>query len=179
MIMSGMRVGVTLGVSVALRMSVAATGIGAAFGIERRLDLDDAGTQPLHHRLDDMVTPDPQALGHDLRRQMTVAEMPGDANQMVRIGAADFDQRLGCGDHLDQPAVFEHQRVATAQRNRVFQIEQKLQPTGAGHRHPPPVTIVEIEHDGIGWRRCPGMLPANSGGADHANMLIAFRPCRR
>ena len=50
MIMSGMgmavsvtaRVGMALGVSVALRMGVSAAGIGAAFGIERRLDLDHA-----------------------------------------------------------------------------------------------------------------------------------------
>ena len=59
-----------------------AAGIGAALGIERRLDLDDAGAKPLHHRLDDMIAPDAQALWHDLRRQMTVAEMPGDPDQM-------------------------------------------------------------------------------------------------
>ena len=56
--------------------------IGAAFGIERRLDLDHARAQPLHHRLDDVVAPDAQALRHDLGRQMAVAEMPGDPHQM-------------------------------------------------------------------------------------------------
>jgi hypothetical protein len=91
MVMPRMRVGVTRCVGVALRMGVAAAGIGAAFGIERRFDLDHAGTQPLDHRLDDMVAPDTQALGHDLRRQMAVAEMPGYPNQMMRIGAADLD----------------------------------------------------------------------------------------
>ena len=125
-------------------------GIGAAFGIERRLDLDDAGAESLHHRLDDVVAADAQALRHDLRRQMAVAEMPGDADQMQRIGAADLDQRLGRGDHLDQPAVLQHQRVAAAQRDGVFQIEQEFQPARARHRHPPPVPVVEIEHDGIG-----------------------------
>ena len=61
-------------------VGVAATGIGAAFGIERRFDLDHARAEPLHHRLDDMIAPDPQAFWHDLRRQMPVAEMPGEAN---------------------------------------------------------------------------------------------------
>ena len=70
---------------------VGMTGIGAAFGIERRLDLDDARAEPLHHRLDDVVAADAQALWHDLRRQMAIAEMPGDANQVRRIAAADFD----------------------------------------------------------------------------------------
>ena len=45
---------------------------------------------------------------------MPVAEMPGDPDQMLRIVAADLGQRLGRRDHLDQPAIFEHQRVATA-----------------------------------------------------------------
>ena len=52
--------------------------IGAAFGIERCLDLDNARAQPLHHRLDDVIPADAQPLAHDLRRQMAVAEMPGD-----------------------------------------------------------------------------------------------------
>ena len=59
----------------ALRM--AGLGIGAAFRIERRLDLDDARAETLDHRLDHVVTADAQALGHDLGRQMPVAEMPG------------------------------------------------------------------------------------------------------
>ena len=95
------------------RMRVTA-GIGAAFGIERRLDLDDARAEPRHHRLDNVIAPDPEALWHDLRRQMPVAEMPGDPDQMQRIGTPDLDQRLGCRNHLDQPAIFQHQRIAAA-----------------------------------------------------------------
>ena len=45
---------------------------------------------------------------------MPVAEMPGKPNQMLRIAASDFKERLGRSHHLDQPAIFEHQRVATA-----------------------------------------------------------------
>jgi len=87
------------------RMRMAAAGIGAAFGIERRFDLDHAGAKALHHRLDDVIAPDTQALGHDLRRQMAVAEMPGEPNQMVRILSANFQQRLRRRDHLDQPVI--------------------------------------------------------------------------
>lgn len=124
--------------------------IGAALGIERRLDLDDARAEPLHHRLDDVVAADAQALRHDLGRQMAVAEMPGDADQVQRIGTADFDQRLGGSYHLDQPSVFQHQRVTSAQGDGVFEVQQEFKPARAGHRHPPPVPVVEIEHDGIG-----------------------------
>src|SRR5258708_11309597 len=97
------------------RMGVAAAGIGAAFGVERRLDLDHARAEPLHHRLDDVIAPDPQTPCRDLRRQMAVAEMPGDPHQMLRIGPSDLDQRLRRGDHLDQPAILQYQRVAAAQ----------------------------------------------------------------
>jgi hypothetical protein len=154
------------------RMGMAAAGIGAAFGVERRLDLDHARAKTLDHRLDDMIAPDPQPLGHDLGRQMPVAEMPGDPDQMMRVGAPDLEQRLRRRDHFDQPAIVEHQRVAAAQRDRVFEIEQKLEPARAGHRHPPPVPIVEIEHDGIGRRLAPAMLAANLSGADHLKTLF-------
>jgi len=140
------------------RMRMAAAGIGAAFGIERRLDLDHARAEPLHHLLDHVIAPDTQTLGHDLRRQMTVAEMPGDPDQMVRIGAANFNQRLRRRDHFDQPAVVEHQCIAAAQRDGVFQIEQEFKPARSGHRHAPPVPVVEIEHDGIDWCLRPAML---------------------
>jgi len=143
---------------IVLAMVVGGAGIGAAFGIERRLDLDHARAEPLHHLLDHVIAPDTQTLGHDLRRQMTVAEMPGDPDQMVRIGPANFNQRLRRRDHFDQPAVVEHQCIAAAQRDGVFQIEQEFKPARSGHRHAPPVPIVEIEHDGVDWCLRPAML---------------------
>ena len=150
--------------------SMAGVSIGAAFGIERRLDLDDARAQSLHHGFDDMIAPDAQAFAGDLGGQMPIAEMPGDPDQMVRIDAADLHQRLRCRDHLDQPAIFQHQRIAAAQRHRVFEVEQEFKPSRAGHRHPPPVPIVEIEHDRIGRRLGPVVLSENFGGADHRNL---------
>ena len=161
-------------------VGMVAAGIGAAFGIERRLDLDHARTKPPDHGFDDMIAPDPQPLGHDLGRQMAVAEMPGDPDQMMRVGSPDLQQRLGRRHHLDQPAVLEHQRIAAAKCYGVFQVEQEFKPARARHRHPPPVPVVEIEHDGIGRRFCPAMLRANLRGADHARAVplpvIARRP---
>ena len=93
--------------------------------------------------------------------------MPGDANQMLRVGAPDLGQRLRRGDDFDQSAVLEHQRVAAAQRDRIFKVEQEFKSPRARHRHPPPVAIVEIEHDGVGRRCRPAMLSLDPGGADH------------
>ncbi|HKD77764.1 MAG TPA: hypothetical protein VKB76_19825, partial [Ktedonobacterales bacterium] len=184
--MMGMRLG-SMVVIVIMPMVVlmSAARIGAAFGIERRLDLDHARPQPLHHRLDHVIPADAQALRHDLGRQMAVAEMPGDADQMMRIGALDLDQRLGCGHHLDQPSILQHQRVTTAKSNGVFQVEQEFQSARPSHRHPPPVAVVEIQHHGVGRRLRPAMLPPDLRCADHASILCGMiaaqtlRVCRR
>lgn len=148
------------------RMLVSAR-IGAALGIERRFDLNHPRAQALHHRLDNVIAPDPQALGRDLRRQMAVAEVPGDPDQMVRVSPTYFDQRLRRRDDFDQSVVVEHQGVAAAQRDRVFQIQQELKSARTRHRHPPPVPIVEIEHDGVGRRLRPVILAEDLRGADH------------
>ncbi len=111
-VVSVLMTGMVMGFDGSVRMALAA--VGAAFRIERCLDLDQPRPQTAHHRFDDVVAPDSQATACDLRRQVTVAKMPGDANQMLRIVAANFDQRLRRRDDLYQPAVLEHQRVAAA-----------------------------------------------------------------
>lgn len=143
-----------------------AAGICPAFGIERRFDGDDARAEAPHHILDHMIAPDAKPLADNLCRQMAIAEMPRDADQMMRIGAANFHQRLRRRHHLDQPPVFQHQRIAAAQRHRFLQIEQELQSARAGHRHAAPVPIVETEDHGIGGRG-PTAGRMNLRRADH------------
>jgi hypothetical protein len=147
--------------------------IGAAFGIERRLDLDDAGAETTHHLLDDVIAADAQALRHDLRRQMAIAEMPGETHEMARIGAANLDQRLWCCDHLDAAAVFQHQRVAAAQGDGVFQVEQKFQSARSRHHHATAMTIVEVENDGVDRGLDPVILANDGSCADHGISRLA------
>jgi hypothetical protein len=101
---------------------------------------------------------------------MAIAEMPGHPNQMPRVVAADFRQRLRRRHDLDQPAILEHQRVTAPQGNRVFKIKQKCQAPRARHRQPPAVTVVEIKHDRVGRRFGPAMLAANFDGTDHHSL---------
>ena len=92
-------------------------------------------------------------------------------------------KRLGGRDHLDQPSVLQHQRIAAAQRDGVFQIEQEFQPARTRHRHPPPVPVVEIEHDGIGRGVRPAMLAQDLCRADHVRHCLeqvrGLHPSRR
>lgn len=158
---------------------VAAAGIGSAFRIERRLDGDDARAETSHHLLDDMIAPDAKALADDLGRQMAVAEMPRDPDQMMRIGATDFHQRLRRGHDLDQPSVFQHQRIAAAQRHRFLQVQQEFESARAGHRHAAPVPVVETENHRIGGSLGPTAGRTNLHSADHDVTLIASELRRR
>jgi hypothetical protein len=98
---------------------------------------------------------------------MPVAEMPGDANQMLRVVATNFQQRFRRRHDLDQPAIFQHQCVTAAQRDSILEVQQEFKPARARHRHSPPVAIVEVEHDGIGWRLAPAILTPYLRGPDH------------
>jgi hypothetical protein len=149
-------------------MRMAGLGIGPAFGIERRLDLDHPRAKPLHHGFDDVIAADAQGFGHELRRQMAIAEVPGDADEMVRIVAADLEQRLGCRNHFDQPSVLQHQRIAAAQCNGILQVEQEFETSRPCHRHAAAVPIVEIEHDRIRRRFREAVLSLNLRRPDHA-----------
>jgi hypothetical protein len=160
-------------------MGMTGIGVSAAFGIERRLDLDHARAEARHHGLDDVIAADAQGLGHDLRRQMPIAEMPGDADQMMRIAAADLEQRLGRRDHLDQPSVLQHQRIAAAQGDGMLQVEQEFEAPRARHRHAAAVPIVEIEHNGVDRSFREAVLSPDLRRPDHASYLFTVsRPSR-
>jgi hypothetical protein len=175
-ILGGMATVMVLIMRKVVLMSMAAAFIGAAFRIERRLDLDHAGAQTRHHGLDDVIPADPQSLCHGLRRQMPVAEMPGDADQVLRIAPPDLEQRLGSRDDLDQPPILQNQRITAAQRHGVFEVEQEFEAARAGHRHPPPVAIVKVEDDRVGGGLLPAMLRLDLCGADHAiNLNNSFQ----
>ena len=155
-------------------MSVTTTGIGAAFGVERRLDLGHARAEAPDQPFDDVIAPDPQRFRHDLGRQMAIAEVPGYPVQMQGVTAPDLQERLRRRHHFDQPEILEYQRVAAAQRDRMLQIEQEIEPPGSRHRHPPPVPIVEIQHHGIGRLLGPAMARADFGGTYHLTLRCRF-----
>jgi hypothetical protein len=146
-IMVVMRVIMAVGVSVG--RAALGLGVGAAFGIERRLKRDHAGAQTFDHRLDYRIAADAERFRRYLGRQMAVAEVPGDAGQGQRVGGSDFHQRFGLGDHLNHAPVLEPQTVAAAQHCRFREVEQEFEPADARHGDAPAITRVEVEHDRI------------------------------
>jgi hypothetical protein len=140
---------VIMAVVVSVGRATLALRIGAAFGIERRLERDHAGAKTLGHRLDNGIAADAQRLWRYFSRQMAVAEVPGDAGQGQRVGGSDFRQRFGLGDHLNHAPVLEPQPVAAAQHCRFDEVEQEFEPADADHGDAPAIACIEVEHDRI------------------------------
>ncbi len=92
--------------------------VGAAFRLERRIDLDQPGAERLQQRLDRPIAAQTQTLVQDLHRDMAIAEMPGHPRQRRKVGAAGLNQRLGLSHHLGHTALFEHERVVGAKPHR-------------------------------------------------------------
>ena len=151
-----MMAAVAMTMFMAVMMRVPAAGISPAFWIERRFNVNDARAEALQHVLDDMIAADAQLRAGDLRGQMPVADMPGDADHVLRIAGADFSERLRRGDNLDEPPVLERECIAAAQRGGFLQVQQELQPAHALHDDAAAVPAVEVEHNHIGGLFAPG-----------------------
>src|SRR6266496_2503583 len=119
--------------------------IGAAFGVERFAHSRDAGALMLEHVSDHRIMADHDALGFDLRGEMTVAEMPGQRHQMERIAAPDLDQVLGFGFYLDQASVIENEHIAVLQIGRLCEVEQESETGIARHCYAAAAAIIVIE----------------------------------
>ena len=145
--------------------------IGAALRIKGRLDGSDLGAEPAQHVLDDVVAPNPDRIGEHLRGQMPITDMPGEPHQIDRLAAPHLDQRFGGRHDLDEATVIQRQRVAAAQHHGLRQIEQEFEPAHPHHGDATAVSLVEIEHHGVGWGFGPAVLRANGGGADQGAKL--------
>ncbi len=138
-----MMLAVVIAMIVTMRRRGAAD-VGAAFGIERRLDRDDLSAEAFDHLLDDDVAPYSQALAHQFGRQMAIAEMPCDAGQGGGVGRADFRKRLGRRDDLDDAPVLKFQSIARAKQDRLLEFEQEGEAAHARHGDAPTMSLIEI-----------------------------------
>ena len=144
-------------------------GIGAGLGVERRLDLGDAGAALPGHVFDDVVAADAQLLPDDLHRQMAVAEMVGEAHQLALVLAGNLGQRLGRGQHFDEAAVLQHQRIAAAQTDGLRQVEQEFEAVDGLQRDAAAMARLGVEHDDIGGIAHPGPMRLYRNCSNHAS----------
>ena len=83
----------------------------AAFRFEGSPDRADATAQALDHFSDHVIRPDQDPVRAYGRRQMTVADMPCKACQMVRIRRRDLHEVFIGSLHQNHPSIFELQPV--------------------------------------------------------------------
>jgi hypothetical protein len=141
--------------------------IRAAVRLEWRLDMGDLGAQSAHHVFEHMIAADAQAVGQHFHMHMPVAEVIGGTRQLPGIGAAHFGEFFRRRDDLDQPPVFQNQRIAVAERNGVGQVEQKFRAAHACHDDTAAMAAVIVKNDRVARARVPGALGADEIRADH------------
>ena len=74
---------------------------------------------------EDVVAAYAQPSADRLNIGMTVADMPRETGELLRIGGLDFDEQLRLAGDAHDAAVLEHQAVPVAQGRCPGQIEQK------------------------------------------------------
>jgi len=144
--------------------------IGAALGIERRFERDDAGAEALDHLFDGRVAADAQSFRRQLDFQVARAEMPGDAHEAERVGGADFGERLGRGDDFDDASVFEPEAVAATQHRGFLKVEQEGEAADAGHDEAPAIALLVSKHDAVGRLARPGARRNDPVRAQHVRL---------
>jgi len=154
----------------AVRLAVA---VGTTLRVESGQHRRHRGAEPLQHVLDDMVVADAQPVAEELGRQVPVAEMPGDANEVGRAGGYDLEQAFRHCLHQDQPAILKLKGVAVLHHGRLLEIEKEHRLADAAHDEAAAVTIVSLEGERIGRRAGPSAGGKDAGGGDHGISALA------
>jgi len=123
--------------------------VGAALRIEGGQGWRHGGAEPLQHILDNVVVADAQPIAEKLGRQMPVAKMPGNADEIGRAGGGNLEQALGHRLHQDQPSILELEGVAILHHGRFLEVEQEYGLVDATHDEAAAVAIVALKSERI------------------------------
>ncbi len=132
-------------VVVAMRRAAMA-GIGAAHRIELGDDVLDPRAQPFEHCLDDVIAQDENAGRLDRRREMAVADMPGEFGEVHRIAPEHLVKRLVGGGDDDLAARLDHQPVIRLEHDRLGEVDENLAAIDELHGAAAQVPFVMRQH---------------------------------
>jgi hypothetical protein len=158
-VLVSVRVLLAVHVLMSVRVLVGPTGTAAVIspGLWRkRLEhVSEGGAQPSQHVLDNRVLADQNAPRLQLRRQMPVANMPGESDERRCVLGGDFDELLRGSLNTNEAPILEAQSVAGTQDYSPWQIQQESGAACGNITHAPSVPLVIVQHEAIG--RCfPG-----------------------
>ena len=137
---------------------VAVRAVGAAFRLERGLQLRKLGAEAVEHLLDHMVGSNAKNPIANFGRQMPISQMPGKAHELTGFFMLYFDDSLGSGLDLQQPPVFKLQGISIGHRNRFRKVEKDVFALIRNESDAAAMARVEIERERT-RRRLLGPVP--------------------
>ncbi|SFI59658.1 hypothetical protein SAMN04515648_0687 [Phyllobacterium sp. CL33Tsu] len=120
-------------------------------------NLIDPCPQPLEHGLDDMVAQDHDPPFFQLRRQVTVAKVPGKLRKMLAIARHDLVKLLVGGNDFGHSPVFEHKDVTMGKGDRLGQVNENLFAVAQGQNLAPQMPLIMSKDDAV--ERCAMIVP--------------------
>lgn len=108
---------------VSLLVSRLVSGIGAAHRIKGGRDFIHCRAKPGQHGFDDMIAQNKDLVGVDRRREMTIADVPGELNEMAMIARRDFVERLVSGSNGDGSAIIKDELISRGQNDGFGKID--------------------------------------------------------
>lgn len=146
--------------------------IGAAFRLEGRLDDGNRGAEAARHLLQHGIAGDADAVGEKFGRHVAVAEMPGEAREVMGVLRDDLGHRLLRRHHGHRTAVVELQPVAVLQAHCLGEVEQEHHVPLPAHGDAAAVAPVMGQHHAVGGvGGVPGAGGQKRAGVDHRGLL--------
>jgi hypothetical protein len=126
--------------------------VGPCFWIERRLYFMHVPAETLDHLADHMVVKDADAVSQQLHREVTVAQVPGDAHHLALVMSMNLKQLLRPRADAYY-ACIHSEPVAFSQPCRSRQIKHDLPAPHRAQYDPSPIPAVEIHQHAV-YLRC-------------------------
>ena len=130
-----------------MAVMVIVTTVRAAFGLERSLELSENCAEAGKHLFDHMVRPNTEGFMSNLRRQMTIAEMPCKAHKLATIFVRDLDNRFRGRLNHEPPPIIKLHTIPISHGDRFRKIEKDILPLIRREPNPASVPGIEIESD--------------------------------
>ena len=130
-----------------MAVMVIVTTVRAAFGLKRSVAFSEDCAEAGKHLFDHMVRPDTEGFLSNLRRQMTIAEVPRTAHKLAGIFMPHLNNGLRGGlNHEPSPVVKLH-AVSISHGDSLWKIEKDILALIRREPNPAPMARIEIERD--------------------------------
>lgn len=121
--------------------------ISPCHGLERGVNFACRTPKSRDHVRDNMVEKDTQMGLANFRRQVPVADMPGQFSQMHPIPTPDFEQMFGRASDKHLAAILKDKAVAVAKKDRFGQIDENLPAAVQRQQLAPQMPVVMRKRD--------------------------------